>query len=131
MLSGRYRTRQLTSNWSAVSSCCPSSSCITEVETLEHILLYCPEYELSRSHVVAKWKSAENPVIAHLVQHALKNTPRYLMQFILDATVLPEVRKAVEFAGPEILNPLLNLTRTWCYSVNRERLKFLGIWKFT
>ena len=52
MLSGRYR--QLTSNWSAVTSCCPSSSCITEVETLEHILLYCPEYELSRSHVVAK-----------------------------------------------------------------------------
>ena len=82
MLSGRYRTRQLTSNWSAVSSCCPSSSCITEVETLEHILLYCPEYELSRSHVVAKQKILSLLTLSSMPSKILPDTScsSYLMQ---------------------------------------------------
>ena len=132
MLSGRYRTRQLSSNWSeSGDSRCPSSSCTAEVESLEHLLLHCPAYSITRSNVVKKWKSSENPVIAQLANNALELSSKYLMQIILDATVLTDVVSAVKASGFEILSPLLNLTRTWCYSIHTERLKLLGLWKFS
>ena len=45
MLSGRYQTNKLSSNWSENGdSCCPAPCCESEDETLEHLLLACPAY---------------------------------------------------------------------------------------
>ena len=77
-----------------------------------------------RSKVVKKWKSVQDGVVAKL---ALSMPPGHLMQFILDATVLPLVRLAVGFFGKDLLSPLLSLTRTLWHSLHRERLRILGI----
>ena len=129
MLSGRYRTRLLTSKWSDSkdSSCL---SCGAHVETLQHILLECRAYSEMRSKVVKKWQSVQDGVVAQLALDALCMPPGHLMQFILDATVLPLVRLAVSFFGKDLLCPLLSLTRTWCYSLHRERLRILGDLKY-
>ena len=131
MLSGRYRTRLLSSNWSErADTSCISSSCV-EDESLEHILLQCPAYATCRANVVKKWRSAGNPVVAKLAQDALDISPSaYLVQFILDPSVLPQVRLAVQVSGVDILNGTFSLARTWCYAMHRERLKLLGVWKF-
>ena len=81
--------------------------------------------------MVKKWRSADNPVVAKLAEDALDIfPPAYLMQFILDPSVLPQVRLAAQMSGIDILNGTLSLARTWCYTMHRERLKLLGLWKF-
>ena len=82
----------------------------------------CTAYPEIRAKIVKKWQSVKDSVVAQLALYALSMAPGYLMQFILDATVLPLVRLAVSFFGNDLLCPLLSLTRTWCYSLHRERL---------
>ena len=121
MLSGRYRTKLLTSNWiNSQDVHCPVPYC-TEVESLQHILLDCPAYAIPRTNVVKKWLSVEDPVVAQLAKHALSQPTSYLMQFILDATALPETINLMKTHRENSLGTLMNLTRTWCYSMHRER----------
>ena len=73
-----------------------------------------------------KWRSANNPVVAKLAEDALDiSSSAYLIQFILDPSVLPQVRLAVQVSGFDILNRTFSLARTWCYAMHRERLKLL------
>ena len=63
--------------------------------------------------MVNKWRSADNPVVAKLAEDALDTfPPAYLMQFILDPSVLPQVRFAVQVSGIDILKGTLSLART-------------------
>ena len=47
------------------------------------------------------------------------------MQFFLDPTVIPAVISAAQ-TEPDIIPLILSATTTWCYSLNRERIKLLG-----
>ena len=47
------------------------------------------------------------------------------VQFFLDPTVIPAVIAATQ-TEPEIIPLILSATTTWCYSLNRERIKLLG-----
>ena len=126
MLSGRYRTKQLMSNWSVDGdSCCPSSSCTGTDESLEHILLECPAYVTIRTNLVEKFKSVKNENLRELAMSALDKPPTFLMQFLLDATALSSTHSLIAKMGEEILFPLFNLTRTWCYAIHKERLIIL------
>ena len=49
-----------------------------------------------------------------------------LMQFLLDASVLPETQHLVRTTGVAVLYQIFSLTRTWCYSIHRERLKVIN-----
>ena len=53
---------------------------------------------------------------------------KIFMQFILDCSVLPEVISAEQKYGKVILNLLFKATRTYCYSMYRERMKRLDMW---
>ena len=126
MLSGRYRTCKLSSKWSqSGDSSCPSPGCQHIPETLDHLLLQCPAYVHARAGVVRKWKSVACPAIADLVCQALAKPSSYLLQFLLDASVLPEVISLIQSQGEDILNQLFSLTRTWCYSIHRSRINLL------
>ena len=126
MLSGRYRTLLLTSNWTeSGESCCQAPSCSQTEESLEHILLDCPEYANTRLNIVEKFKSAKNEEIRKLALFALQQPPTFLMQFLLDASALPITRNLISTVGEQILLPLFSLTRTWCYALHRERLALL------
>ena len=94
-------------------------------ESLQHILLDCPEYANTRLNLVQKFKSAKNEDIRKLAMFALQQPPAFLMQFLLDASALPVTRNLISTVGEEILLPLFSLTRTWCYALHRERLTLL------
>ena len=131
MLSGRYRTEMLTSHWSNnKEGYCLAPTCLETEENLEHILLDCPFYSPTRLKLLKMWNNTENVVVKDLAFSALHNSPLYLMQFILDASVLPKVILAVQQHGKDVLYSLFHLTRTWCFSIHRERSKFQGKWNF-
>ena len=129
-LSGRYRSESLTKHWSAnKSGYCQSPSCCS-VETVEHILIHCGAYSSSKQHIYSLWLSSPNPVIHGLVVDALSSDTAYLLQFILDCSVLPKVINATQIYGFTILQELFYLTRTLCFSVHKQRMKMLGRWVY-
>ena len=131
-LSGRYRTQSLASHWSAnKSSYCLSPTCSQEVETIDHVLLNCQAYNECKGRLYSLWLSSQNQIVYQLVLEAFSSTQEYLLQFILDCSVLPSVIKATQTQqGKEILSELFYLTRTWCFSVHKQRMKMIGRWNF-
>ena len=128
MLSGRYRTLLLTSNWSETGeTCCRAPACLQTQpeESLEHILLDCPHYANTRLNLVKKFKAVKNEDLRKLAEFALAQAPAFLMQFLLDASAIPSTIDLVAKVGEEILYPLFSLTRTWCYALHRERLALM------
>ena len=107
------------------STCCQETE-----ETLEHSLLHCPQYCSTRTVLSKMWRSSANEISRELALSALTKQPQYIMQFLLDPSVIPEVIVATQDDGVEVLNYIFHLTRTWCFSIHRERLKSLGRWNF-
>ena len=130
MLSRRYRTNQLTSRWSEdCSNRCPASICQSGGETLEHLLLCCPAYAHVRLGLLEKWSRVLNPSVQLLLNTALTKPSSYFVQFILDASVLPETQSLIRSAGEKILCQIFGLTRSWCYSIHRERIRLINLSK--
>ena len=126
MLSGRYRTFQLSRNWSeSRDASCPAPSCTSQTESLEHILIHCPAYSTTRDGLLRKWRAVKHPGILELVKKAVSEHSTYLMQFILDASVQPESQSLMRTCGEDILYTLFSLTRSWCYSIHRDRLNLI------
>ena len=130
MLSGRYRVAMLTRHWSPNRSCdCPAPEC-PDPETLEHLLLFCRYYDQSRLKLRRLWESVSDPLTSDLLLEVLDGPPTILVQFILDASTHPTVIKLVQSYGQDLLVTIFHLTRTWCYSLHRERLRLLGHFSF-
>ena len=129
MLSGRYRTAVLTSHWTNKSSQCPAPNCGYPEETLAHILVFCPYYSETREKLVRLWLNAD-PKVRLLALSILIGPPECLIAFILDASNHPHVINLMNSSGSEALRIIFYLTRTWCYSIHRERLKLLKIYNF-
>ena len=137
MLSGRYRTDWFTRHWSAVnkSGDCQLPSCQDDLTpgTLRHLLLECPGTSAARTRVVALWSIylSDKPDVFKLVNYysiTCANQELFL-QFLLDCSSLPLVISAVQKSGVDVINHLFYLTRTWCFSIHKSRMKDLGIWK--
>ena len=72
-----------------------------------------------------KFKCLKNAELRELALSSLAGSPSFLVQFLLDATVLHRTQLLITNLGEDILFPLFHLTRTWCYVVHRERMKNL------
>ena len=130
-LSGRYRSEYLSRHWTSnKEGYCLSPTCNEELESVEHILIKCSAYTECKGRLYSLWLSSSNPVVKNLVIEAFLNETEYLLQFIIDCSVLPPVINAVQAHGHGILEDLFYLTRTWCFSVHRQRMKMLGRWNF-
>ena len=132
-LSGRYRTESLCKHWSNnATGQCLSDSCKTEPkeETIEHILLFCPAYSSTRRKLYNFWVNRSSGPTLQLVLEALSSPTNLFMQFLLDCSTMPNVIAATQLHGPDLLNNLFHLTRTWCFALHRERMKMLGRWNF-
>ena len=130
MLSGRYRTAMVTRHWSpSRKGTCPVPSC-DEFETLEHLLLYCPYYEQIRERLRKLWLCTPNPFVHQITVQKLTGPVSDLLQFLLDASVIPSVVTLTQVMGNDILKCIFHLTRTWCYAIHRERLKMQGRFYF-
>ena len=131
MLSGRYRTAMLTKHWSSnKSGWCPSPCCSAVEETLEHLLLWCPMYEQVRETMFRLWLSTEDPIVLQILRFVLNGPPDSLLKFILDASTHPAVVSLCQFQGTESLYVIFHLTRSWCFSIHKERAKLRGRFYF-
>ena len=51
-------------------------------------------------------------------------------QFLVDCSVLPEVIAVGQVLGDKLVHHhLFRVSRTWCYTLHRDRLKILGRWR--
>ena len=113
MLSGRYRTAMVTRHWTNnKNGWCPSPSCSTVQESLEHLLLTCPYYDQTRQKLFRLWSSTKNSIVLHLVSSALEFPPDLLLQFILDASTIPAVISLSQIYGTDLLQAIFHLTRS-------------------
>ena len=132
LLSGRYRSANIAKHWTNYNreGYCLSPSCHDKVETIEHILVQCHSYNECKRRLLSLWLSTANRVVLKLVLEALSSDTEYFVQFLLDCSVLPKVVDAVQIHGRTILHELFYLTRSWCFSIHRQRMRFLGRWNF-
>ena len=131
LLSARYRSEQLCRHWSSNDQgWCQSPTCFEQVETTEHILVTCPAYQEPRERLKRMWLSSQEPTIHQLASEALSSSPEKFLQFVLDCTVIPSVITAKQIHGQVVFQKLFHLTRTWCFTVHRERMRLLNRWNF-
>ena len=133
LLSGRYRTERLSRHWSAnPNGYCLHPSCnrLGISEDVEHILLNCPSLSKTRASL-AKFTldySRDQPQIQSILLTYTNPTNPLFVQFLLDCSVIPEVISLTQVHGKDTLFKLFKVTRAWCYSLHRNRLKLLGRW---
>ena len=134
LLSGRYRTELLSSNWSSNPEgfcLCPSCKDKNIVEDVEHILLHCGSLAHTREGLVKFTLnySKSVPLISDTMLSLTSPSNPLYFQFLLDCSVIPEIIKHVQRQGVQVLEHFFKISRTWCYSMHRERLKLLGRWR--
>ena len=134
-LSSQYPCSKLLRHWSSDNplGLCTFPTCqqANIVESPEHILLCCPAYSQTRHKLIALCLKHRDPVSHLLVTHILlSNSQKKVMQFLLDSSAVPEVIRAAQINGDQVFDNLFYLSRTWCFSLHRERMKRLCKWNF-
>ena len=103
--------------------------CHVELEDLPHILLSRCHLLRERANYLTTYLSdtlSASPTASFIARNILNSEDDHLkVQFFLDPTVIPEIIAAAQ-SEPNILSLVLSVTTTWCYSMNRERIKLLG-----
>ena len=135
-MSGRYRTEKLSRHWSTNPEgyCqCPSCLGLQVVEDEEHILLHCGSLAPTRTSLanLTVSYSKANPLIGPILLAYTNPRHPHFSQFLVDCSVLPEIITLTQQFGESQLFKLFKITRTWCYSLHRDRLKILGRWSKT
>ena len=98
-LSGRYRSAELEKHWTHNKEgfCLNCNS--RESESIEHILLNCIAYTDTKKKLYNLWLSTKIRSVYILVLEALSSNKEYLLQFLLDCSVLPTVIRATQQHG--------------------------------
>ena len=136
MLSGRYRddrlSRHFTTNTSGRCLLCQADDVPDPpVGDLHHLLLHCPSLSSRRSLLAEYWtdRTENSPVCRAFVEDFQTKSEKYKMQFILDCSVIPSIVAATQIHGDSVQMIIFRITRTYCYSIHRERLKKLNRWQ--
>ena len=135
MLSGRYRTEKLCRYWSQNrKGICIINTCrdLEIPEDLHHILSACPAFDQIRvklsNFTISKCATLPSEVFKIVLKYTSPSNPLFV-HFLLDCSQFPEVIRSVQKYGPVVLGTLFQITRTWCYSLHKERLKLLNRWR--
>ena len=135
MLSGRYRTESLTKYWgpNKLGTCLMSTECQNVSEDISHIIQFCPALTDIRKRLLeyttAYATSLPDCVSAVLLTNCDLNSSNFV-QFILDCSILPEVISLAQslYNQHDVFSSFFEVTRTWIYTLHRERLKRLNRW---
>ena len=135
MISGRYRTERLCRFWGENrEGFCLAITCHSNrvVGDLEHLLLHCPALQVARENLEKMWlsKASVLPSLLSFVCQVLESPPHTKMIFILDPTSLPEVVRIWQQYGPEVLDIIFYMTRTYTYGLHRKKLILVGRWPY-
>ena len=130
MLSGRYRVGSLLKHFfpSHNGDC---ELCGQELEDLSHLLIpRCPLL-LERKEFLIEYALSilSSSTVCHkMFSNILDNgNEEEQMQLFLDCSVIPCVISANQDDN-NVIPLLFRVTRTWCYSLHRTRLKLLNRW---
>ena len=133
-ISGRYRTETLCRFWSNnPDGVCLLRSCLNKQlkEDVIHILVTCASLACVRDRLIAFFTNygLSHPYLMPAIRGFLGSSETsFKTQFLLDCSVLPEVILLQQHYGLIVLNELFYLTRTWCFTIHRERLRMLDRW---
>ena len=123
MISGRYRTEKLRSHFSEQNDCSSNKP-----ETISHILLECENLESTQMGVIHSWLKTEQAAILNIALESLRED--LIVQFLLDCSVIPSIIVLTQSIDRDtVQSALFKLTRTYCYSLHKERHKLLGLWE--
>ena len=130
MLSGRYRCEKLRRHWSQNSDGhCELTPCSAQglVGSIEHMLVDCAALSASRAGVLNLWQRnlEASPHLFPVVNQYMGS--EFAVQFILDPSTLPGVITARHYYGGEAIETLFNLTRTYCHTLHKTKMKLLGL----
>ena len=133
MLSGRYRCGHLTWHWSKTETghCSLSSRCVDKIDDLPHILRHCPALSSVRANLydyTLNYTAALSNDVRNLILFHCDTTSPSFCVFLLDCSCLPDVIMLVQKYGSDILKIIFEVTRTWTFTLHRERLKLLERW---
>ena len=133
LLSGRYRSDKLLSHFSSSNSPKCQLECDEPdaVGDLHHFLLKCSALSARRSVLFDYWDVivSNNPTCIDIIRSIKVGSDEQLLQFLLDCSTVPEVISLAQIHGDGVYASLFKMTRTFCYSLHRERLKRLNRWK--
>ena len=111
---------------------CLSDTCHSQnvPGTLQHLLIECPALEHTRHRMHSLWclKTLPCPPLHRLILKILGSSPEIQARLILDSTACPELILLVQTYGQKIQDLVLYLTRTFAFSIHRQKLKLLGRW---
>ena len=130
-LSGRYRDERLCRFWSQnKEGFCLQESCNGQgiIEDTKHIMITCNSLDETRRRLFSFTAAfvANKPVLIPLIKAYLCSSENLFVQFMLDCSVLPMVISTYQKHGSTIHEDLFHISRTWCRSLHRDRLKLLG-----
>ena len=133
MLSGRFRCDSLLRHWSrATSGTCKLSSSCDEMEDIGHILQRCHALEPKLIKLLSYMYNMLDslPIYTqNLVRNYCDLSSPFFCQFLLDCSCLPDVISTGQKHGSDVLLQLFKISRTWVYSLHRERLKLRDSWR--
>ena len=101
------------------------------VQPVEQCLVHCFSLAQRREVLFEYWDtiSAKDDVCGYIITNIKLAPTEVFVQFLLDCSALPEVASLAAIHGNHLLATLFKLTRTYCYSIHRERMKILNLWK--
>ena len=108
---------------------CLLPSCHQVSDDLPHILLHCPSLQEAWDRVMLLWQDHlhAKPNIANICRIYNAECDNEATQLLIDPSVLPETIALTQKYGNDALQTLFYLTRTFCFSLHKYRLKMLGI----
>ena len=132
MKSGQYKTSLLSRHWSPSNpnGYCPAPTCKDTPESLEHLLVHCQYYSVTRRKLSDLWIRKCHSTLAPFLHDILTGSPTILLCFILDPTAHHHVIHLSQVYDQEVISTVCHLTRSWCYAIHKERQKLLKRWKF-
>jgi hypothetical protein len=94
------------------------------------LLVVCPTLEETRSKLRLKIidSSSISATAKHLITESFQSVKK-TTQMMLDCSTVPSVISAKQIEGPSLLEQLYRISRGWCFSLHKTRLKLLGRWK--
>ena len=112
---------------------CLAPTCHEVQGNLEHLLVSCPALDHTRHRLHNLWckKTLHLQPLYFLIVEILGSSPDVQVKFILDCMSCLQLRQLVELYGQSIQELVLYLTRTWAFSIHRQKLILLGRWPAT
>jgi hypothetical protein len=109
-----------------------ADTCHHVVGDLEHLLLFCPALQQTRTSQSQMWlvRSAAIPQLQDIVLEIFNATPGEQLQFILDPMSIPAVLSLTQLCGYQAMELVFYMTRTFAYNIHRRKEILAGRWPY-